>query len=140
MCINNAGTLSIIDNAYSDTASFRTAMSGVQLCYELARPTEIQLTPQEIRTLLGENSIWSDGGDVEVDYPADTKLYIQRLTGSDEDDMVANANIPDATYFLINNMLYKSTTAIASGDPIVPGTNCTVTNLAEALNIFNSKI
>jgi hypothetical protein len=41
-----------------------------------ATPTEIQLTPQEIRTLLGENNIWSDGGDMEVEYPADTKTYI----------------------------------------------------------------
>ena len=52
--------------------------------------------------------------------------------------MVANSNIPDATYFLINNTLYKSTAAIASGDPIVPGTNCMVTNLAEALNALNT--
>jgi len=41
-----------------------------------ATPTEIQLTPQEVRTLLGENNIWSDGGDAEVTYPADTKMYI----------------------------------------------------------------
>jgi len=46
-----------------------------------ATPTEIQLTPQEVRTLLGENNIWSDGGDMEVAYPADTKLYIdQKIT------------------------------------------------------------
>jgi len=78
MSVNDAGTLSIIDNAYSDTESFRTAMSGVQLCYELATPTEIQLTPQEVRTLLGVNNIWSDGGDMEVEYPADTKMYINK--------------------------------------------------------------
>ena len=50
----------------------------LQVCYEIAEPFEIQLTPQEVRTLLGENNIWSDGGDMSVEYPADTKLYIDQ--------------------------------------------------------------
>lgn len=32
-----------------------------QLCYELATPVTIQLTPQQVELLLGENNIWSDG-------------------------------------------------------------------------------
>lgn len=52
----------------------------VEYIYPLAVPTEIQLTPQEIRTLLGENNIWADMGDVSVDYPADTKTYIDDLS------------------------------------------------------------
>ena len=36
--------------------------------YELATPTEIQLTPQEVRTLLGTNNIWCDSGNVSVNY------------------------------------------------------------------------
>lgn len=40
----------------------------LQVCYKIATPTEIQLTPQEVRTLLGENNIWCDSGDVSVDY------------------------------------------------------------------------
>lgn len=115
-----------------------TPTIGAQVVYKLATPTEIQLTSQEVRTLLGENNIWSDAGSMAVEYPADTKLYIQGLTGSDEVDMVSNTNIPDSTYFIINNTLYKSTAAIASGDTIVPGTNCTVTNIAEALNALNT--
>lgn len=35
-----------------------------------------QLTPQEVTTLLGANNIWADCGPVTVEYPADTKLYI----------------------------------------------------------------
>jgi hypothetical protein len=57
------------------------ADNPTQLCYELATPITYQLTPQEVRTLLGVNNIWSDGGDVEVEYPADTKMYIdQKIT------------------------------------------------------------
>lgn len=58
------------DSAYTDLNTFISAMSGVQLVYELATPPTIQLTPQEIRTLLGTNNIWSDTGDTEVTYRA----------------------------------------------------------------------
>jgi hypothetical protein len=78
----NAGSVFIRDTRYNTAEELRSALTGVQLVYELNTPTEIQLTPQEIvRTLLGENNIWSDGGDVEVEYPADTKMYIdQKIT------------------------------------------------------------
>ena len=59
--------------------AFKSAMSGVQLCYELATPTTIQLTTQQIDSLLGRNSVWADSGDVTVEYIADTKLYIQKV-------------------------------------------------------------
>jgi len=36
---------------------------------------------EEIKTLLGVNNIWSDAGDVEVEYRADTKLYIDKRLG-----------------------------------------------------------
>lgn len=50
----------VYDTAYSDVASFKAAMSGVQLCYELATPVTYQLTPQEIKTLIGTNNVWSN--------------------------------------------------------------------------------
>lgn len=49
------------DTSYSDAASFKTAMSGVQLCYELATPTELTLTPAELMMLKGYNYITGDG-------------------------------------------------------------------------------
>lgn len=63
-------------------ADWRTylASSPLQVVYELEMPTEIQLTPQEIRTLLGENNIWSDAGNISIDYPVDTKTYIDDLS------------------------------------------------------------
>ena len=58
------------DNAYTTLESFLTAMNGVQLVYELAEPIEYTLTPQEVRTFLGQNNIWNDVGDTEVTYRA----------------------------------------------------------------------
>lgn len=46
---------------------------------ELENPQTYQLTPQAVMTILGQNNIWADTGDVEVDYCADTKLYIDKV-------------------------------------------------------------
>lgn len=54
------------DTAYTDAATFKAAMSGVQFVYELAEPVTYQLTPTAITTLIGENNIWADCGDVSV--------------------------------------------------------------------------
>lgn len=70
------GYVYIKDTRYSDAATFKAAMSGVQLCYELATPLTYQLSPHELKTLKGQNHVWSDAGDVDLTYVADTKLYI----------------------------------------------------------------
>ena len=126
------------DSSYTDADIFTTAMSGVQLVYELATPQTYQLTPTEVTTLLGQNNIWADCGLSTVEYPADTKLYIQKINTPTDDDMIADAQIASGKYFIVNNNLYLSTTTILAGDPIKPGTNCTLTNLAAALNALNS--
>ena len=77
----NAGTFYATNNGYTINGSkiyiydashatdngttFQTAMSGVQLCYELATPLTYQLTPQEIEAL-ADNYMWSDVGQVTV--------------------------------------------------------------------------
>lgn len=65
------------DTRYTDVASFTSAMSGVQLCYELATPQIIQLTPQEVELLTGTNNVWSDGN-VTLVYNADIQRYIEK--------------------------------------------------------------
>lgn len=92
---------------------------------------------EEIKSLLGVNNVWSDAGDVEVEYRADTKLYIKRLTDSDT-DMIADSNITSGQYFMVGNDLYKATVNIASGAQIVVGTNATKVSLSEALNEINA--
>lgn len=61
------GMLCIKDLRYTDATTFKAAMSGVQLVYELAEPITIQLTPQQISSLRGMNNIWSNSnGDLAV--------------------------------------------------------------------------
>ena len=58
------------DNLSSgDATAFKTAMSGVMLCYELATPIEITTTPENLTAISGENNVYGDtNGDTEVEY------------------------------------------------------------------------
>lgn len=62
----------------STQAALKAAVGTSKISYKLATPRTYQLTPTEIKTLLGMNNIWSDTGDTEVEYRADTKLYIEK--------------------------------------------------------------
>ena len=57
----------------------------IQIIAEYQNPETYQLTPHEIRTLLGINNFWANTGDVTVNYKADTKLYIDSKFQSLED-------------------------------------------------------
>lgn len=133
----NIKNVVVKDSSYTDAATFKTAMSGVQLVYELATPITVQLTPHEVRSLLGQNNIFADTGDSSVEYRADTKMYIKRLTEPDA-DMIADSNIVSGQYFMVGNSLYLATANIASGSAVIEGTNCTHKSLSEALNEINS--
>ena len=138
--IARSGRLSIYDSRYTakdDIPALISTLSGIMLCYELAEPIEIQLTPNQVNSLLGVNNIWADSGDTEVVYRADTKLYIERLTAPDSADMVADANITSGQYFMVGNSLYKATANIANDGQIIVGTNATRVSLAQALNEIN---
>ena len=125
-----------------DVAGLKSWFSSheTHVCYKLATPITYDITPIQIATLLGVNNVWNDAnGDTDVEYKADTKLYIEQLTKPTEDDMVANSNIANGTFFMVGgNRLFLSTTSIAVGETIIPGTNCTELSLADALNNLNA--
>lgn len=74
---SNAGGIYVKDSAFGQNpATAKTGLSGVQLVYELATPITIPLTPQEISTLQGQNNVWADSGDVDVEYLKQTLKYI----------------------------------------------------------------
>lgn len=115
-------------------ASLHADGTPMQIVCKLLTPTVYQLTPQEVNTILGNNSFSADCGDIEVEYRADPTLYIERINAPVDDDMIADTQIPSGKYFIIGGNLYYSTTTIPAGDTITPGSNCTITNLADALN------
>ena len=148
---NHGSWVYVKDSDYiGNTATqFKTAMSGVQLVYELATPVTYQLTPQELKTLLGDNNIWSDTGDSAVQYHADTKLYVdgqlntkmnmlmQMVTANHEDGTTASQAYAQGKYFIKNGQLCKAKTAIASGATFTLGTNYEVTDIGTELYSLN---
>ena len=143
--VNTSGANDIVylpmngEGGYKKTQTEWIALAvDVQIIVNLASHQTYTLTAPQIALLLGENNIWADTGDMAVEYIADTKLYIQTLTGHPDEDMIADANIASGKFFMVGNRLFISTAAIENGHAIIPGTNCTETNLADALNTLNA--
>ena len=59
-------------------ADFKTLVTGCKFKYPLATPITLPIASQDIPTLLGENNIYSDTGDVDVTIRADIGLYIDK--------------------------------------------------------------
>ena len=75
----------------------------LQVCYKLATPIIRNLSNiPEITTLLGENNIWADTGDIEVTYSNDTSIYKRKKLDSifstlNKDDILKALNLSTTT-------------------------------------------
>ena len=72
----------IRDTSYTNATTFKSAMSGVQLVYELATPQTYQLTPKQLLQFTLDNNISANCGDVEVTYRLNLNTAIERLQGA----------------------------------------------------------
>ena len=71
--------LYIQDSRYNDATSFVAAYSSCMICYELATPIEVQLTPAELELFKGYNYITADGT-IDISYiPENVINYIKSL-------------------------------------------------------------
>ena len=86
-CIDtyNAGIPTTTPYFYVDTNFYAwlptdTAESfPLQLCYELATPIYIHMSPEQIQTLVGENNMWTNGDSLSLDYNIPvTALLVKR--------------------------------------------------------------
>lgn len=71
--VRNDGRIAITPawgQSATSLAEFKTAMGDqvINLVYELATPITVQLTPTEVKALLGVNNVWADSGDITVKY------------------------------------------------------------------------
>lgn len=77
IAVVTTGTVYIRDERYDNISDFITRVGDQTIMYPLAESVEYQLSAQEITTLLGVNNIFADSGNIlELEYVADTKLYI----------------------------------------------------------------
>lgn len=143
--ITTSGNVVVVlpPHTYTDATVFKTAVTGQTFVYELATPTVITgLTPAILNTLLGYNAIWADCGAVDVNYIADTKLFLESqqadaesycdeqttatremITESIESAMTATKNYTAGQLIIANSTLLRATENIANGGTITIGTN-----------------
>ena len=65
--VNPNGSVTVVTDSSIDTAEKFKALlqdTPLQVIAKLATPTTIQLTPTQVKSLLGTNNIWADTGDV----------------------------------------------------------------------------
>ena len=62
------GVVYIYDSTWEANtgAEFKTAMTGVQLVYPLANLQSVQLTVQQVSSIIGTNYVWTDTGDIDI--------------------------------------------------------------------------
>lgn len=151
--IGNASSVRIYitDSAYTDAATFKTAMSGVYLVYELATPTTESADPYtelQICDPLGTEEFVTDGivpvGNV-TQYPEDLKAKLEGLPWNfstlialTEETSTASRTYAIGDYLILNNVLYKVTAAISSGGTITVGTNVAATTVTDEIKALRS--
>ena len=147
IAFSNGGYLVYVhDDSYADAASFKAAVTGMMLVYELATPTTEEAAPFT-------SPQWVDGSGTEqyvstslvpighyTQYPEDLKEKLEglpwnfaSLIAPTEAAYKATQAYSTGALFIVNNILYKATTSIASGATITPNTNCTQTTLAAVI-------
>lgn len=73
----DAGRISIKHTATAGLTvdEYKSQYGDVRFVYYIAAPLTYQLTPQQITTLLGTNTIWADTGNIEVTIKVLKELY-----------------------------------------------------------------
>ena len=129
------------DSAYTDAATYKSAMSGVMLYYELATPTTTPIDPP-----INMDYLTQAGGTEQIVIPtgeqsaAPTFVYVQGYSADGVVDKAlsviaplegatASTNYAIGSFFVHGGKLYKATSAIATGETITPGTNCALTTV-----------
>ena len=135
--------LYIQDSRYTSKESFVSAYSGCMICYELATPIELQLTPAELELLQGYNYISADGNINISLVPENVIDYVMgqiiSAMGTNESGRTTASRAYSAKeYFYKDGKMYKCLTSIASGATFTVGTNCAETTIFAELTALNA--
>lgn len=129
-------------DAISTAADFKTAVTGQYVAYRLATPVVIQLTPTEVVTLLGENNIYANSGDVEVEYFNEDASQFNDLietiiTSSSSDYHVYSTNEKVVGRWIDGKPIYEKTFVFSSSvtiGKVWTATGFTITNGSFIIN------
>lgn len=65
---DTTNALRVYDPQFATAADFKVAMTGQTVVFEVAEPLTYQLTPVQVRSLIGTNNVWADSGDCDVTF------------------------------------------------------------------------
>lgn len=132
------------NRSFATSADYKTGLSGVMCVYELETPRTYQFPAQQVKTLLGDNNVWSDAGNISMVYRADLSMYITEnsianytrfasMIAGVETGLTASKTYSAGDYFIVGQKLYKALTNIATGATFTLGTNCEETTVGAEL-------
>jgi len=106
--VNADGRIAIGNENITQLTDFTNSIQDTQICYPLAIPTEIQLTPHQISLLKGVNNISTDGDSITLTYRdgsvatlADVKALGDNLTQEIADSQILTDTVTGDKYRLI---------------------------------------
>ena len=134
------------------------ANNTIELCYELATPMTIQLTPQQIKLLEGYNLISANTGDIQVTttdikgaigqadelIEANTQAireidsFNDSIFGTVETGTTASKAYAQGDYFVKDKKMCKALTSIAQGATFTLNTNYASYTIAEILKAIET--
>ena len=143
--------------AHPTTASLSQALLDADACfaYDLETPEVYQLTPSQVASLVGQNRIWADAGNITVEYGAFLQALqaeIERLNQQTnqrakknvlagvEESTTATTNYAVGDFLIVKDSLYKVTAAIAAGETITVDTNVQETTIAQQLKALFASV
>lgn len=110
-----SGQLVIRDHRFTDAPSFRSAMSGIKMVYELATPTSLTLTGQSITANTGINNVSAplNGQEIDTNGIEYKELFpfndVMRVTDSmlTRDGVDITSNLANLSAAISEQNLYK---------------------------------
>lgn len=135
------------DSTYTDAATFKAAVSGVTLDYQLAEPVTHDLGTVTLpANPAPDMTAWADGGSAQpslsLTYERDINIVLADMQSEVEhvwaqiapvEQPIATANHAVGTYLVLGGTFCKVTTAIAIGETVAIGTNVAATTVAAEL-------
>ena len=147
-------TVSVYDTSYidSDANTFKSAMSGVQLVYELENPVELTLTPAQLSLLEGTNILTGDGV-INLTYLGSEASNVQDEIDEFENGLnnvigsiafientTAKTSHAVGEYIILNGIFCKVIAAVSSGETLSFGTNIQATTIGAELRAIWSQL
>ena len=96
-------------NSYATVADMIADIGAIQFTYPLETPIPLSLTGQQIQTLLGLNNIWSDAGEITIDYS--DPFHVDNPTNCESRPLFRVVNPGQGDEISVNGQTIEFTTA-----------------------------